>query len=137
MQYLGKVQINQITHLNTTVTKLAPKHESQVRELAEQQKQLETTLNNLKQKDTKNTQEFKDNQKEEDNVSEKSEEDYIQVYFQEQFKDRVDPIKEELRLLTAQMIPIEKKQISLEKEAQRIDHHYDEVCRALCHSSGF
>ena len=96
VQMLQKVSGSQIDALNKSVSELVPQHEQAVKDLTHQQDKLMQKLIAFKLDNRTDEEKFEEFNNE-NNVSEKSEEDYVQVYFQQQFKERVDPIQKELK----------------------------------------
>ena len=64
-------------------------------------------------------------------MSSSDEDDYIQVFFAQQFKEKIDPIKKQL---TDKGLKLDTTMTGLAeviKEVTRIDAHYDGVCKAI------
>lgn len=72
----------------------------------------------------------------ENDAKDSDDDDYVQFYFQQQFKEKIEPIRKNLLERTEQVNTLLKDVGSNKSEIKRVDLHYDEVCKAILKTTG-
>ena len=59
------------------------------------------------------------------------------MFFKQQFSEKVDPIKKALADRTVKLQNTIKKLSKTQNEVERVDRHYDGICKAILQTTGF